>query len=230
MAALVFLSSVAFGNPFKDFVKDLTSNGSGAGLDEKTIIAGLKEALEIGTKKAVSRVSKKNGYFKTPEIKIPLPPELKSVGEKLILIGFKKKVNEFVESMNRAAEKAAPEAVDIFVDSVKQMTIKKAVDILRGEDDSATRYFEETTRLRLYSIFYPIIKRAMDKVGVTRIYKFLIGKYNSIPFVKKKSCDIEKYVTNKALDGLFYMIAREEKKIRKDPAARITDLLKKVFS
>ena len=199
-------------------------------LDEKTIIAGLKEALEVGTKKSVEKVSAKDGYFKNPEIKIPMPQDLKKVESGLRKAGLGNKVDEFVESMNRAAEKAAPQAKEIFIKAVKGMTVKDARNILYGgEDDAATRYFERETRTDLYGLFFPVVKDSMDKVGATKLYKYLIDKYNSLPLVEKKSYNLDKYVTNKALDGLFIMVAKEESKIRKDPAARITELLRKVF-
>jgi hypothetical protein len=199
-------------------------------LDEKTIVAGLKEALEVGTKKAVGNVSKEDGYFKNPEIKIPMPNDLKKVETSLRKIGLGNKVDEFIESMNRAAEKAAPQAADIFIKAIKEMTVTDARKILYdGADDEATRYFERKTRDRLYELFFPVIKGSLDKVGATKLYKYLIDKYNSIPLVEKKSYNLDKYVTNKALDGLFLMVAKEESKIRKDPGARITELLRKVF-
>jgi hypothetical protein len=198
-------------------------------LDEKTIIAGLKEAIEIGTKKAVEIVSKKNGYFKNKDIFIPLPDDLENVAKKLRAIGLKKDVDKFIKDMNRAAEKAAEGAVQIFIDAIKKMTLRDARRILEGPDNAATKYFEDNTRKKLYGVFSPVVKKAMDKLGVTKLYKFLIDTYNGIPGVKKAKYDLDSYITNRALDGLFFMLAREEKKIRKDPAARVTELLKKVF-
>jgi hypothetical protein len=211
-------------------VRDLVPGGSKEKkLDEKTIIAGLKEALEIGTKKAVEIVSQKNGYFKNKEIFIPLPDDLEKVAKKLRSIGLKKDVDRFIEDMNHAAEKAAEGAVKIFIDAIKEMTLKDARKILEGADNAATKYFEDKTRNKLFDVFFPVVKKAMDKLGVTKLYKFLIDSYNAIPGVKKAKYDLDSYITNRALDGLFFMLAREEKKIRKDPAARVTDLLKKVF-
>jgi hypothetical protein len=199
-------------------------------LDEKTIIAGLKEALQVGTKKAVGNVSRENGYFKNPEIKIPVPNDLRKVETSLRKIGLGNKVDEFVESMNRAAEKAAPQATDIFMKAIKEMTVTDARRILYdGADDEATRYFERKTRDRLYELFFPVIKDSLDKVGATKLYKYLINRYNAIPMVEKKSYNLDKYVTNKALDGLFLMVGKEETRIRKDPGARITELLRRVF-
>lgn len=198
-------------------------------LDEKTIIAGLKEALEIGTKNTVKVVSKSNGYFKNRDIFIPLPDELKDLADALRKIGMKKDVEKFIEDMNHSAEEASEGAIDIFVDAITEMTLKDAKKILEGPDDAATNYFEEHTRKRLYDVFYPVVKKAMDSVGLTKLFKFLVDTYNGIPGVKKTKFELNQYITNKGLDGLFFMLAKEEKKIRDDPAARVTDLLKKVF-
>lgn len=201
-----------------------------ARLDEDTIIAGLKEALEVGARNTVDRVSRTDGYYASPLIKIMLPPELKEVGEKLSDLGMERKVDEFVLSMNRAAEKAANAALDIFVEAVLEMSLSDARSILRGSDNAATVYFEEHTRERLAQIFLPHVSASMDQVGLTRLFKLLMDTYNAIPFVEKQSFDLDTYVTEKALDGLFAVIATEEKKIRTDPAARVTELLRKVFA
>ena len=207
----------------------LFSGGGEKSLDENTIIAGLKEALEIGTKNAVNIVSIEDGFYKSVDVFIPLPEKLKEVASKLRSFGLGDKVDEFIKKMNRAAEKAAVEAVTIFIDAIKKMTLADARNILAGADDAATRFFEKHTRPELYNIFFPVIKNVMDNIGVTQLYKFLINTYNEIPFVNKVTYELDEYITNKALDGLFFMLAKEEKKIRKDPVARITELLRKVF-
>jgi hypothetical protein len=199
-------------------------------LDEDTIIAGLKEALQVGARNAVEAVSRTDGYYASPLIKILLPPELEKVGDKLSDLGMERKVDEFVLSMNRAAERAATEALDIFVDAVLEMSLEDARSILSGADNAATVYFEEHTRDQLARVFLPHVSDSMDKVGLTRLFKLLMDTYNAIPFVEKQSFDLDAYVTAKALDGLFTVIAAEEKKIRTDPAARITELLRKVFA
>jgi hypothetical protein len=198
-------------------------------LDEKTIVAGLKEALEIGTQNAVRVVSQKNGYLANGKIRIPLPDDLNDFAEKLRKIGFGKDVDRFIDDMNHAAEKAATGAADIFVDAVKRMTLQDAINILHGADDAATHFFETQTRKKLYDMFFPVIKDSMDSIGVTKLYKKLLDAYNAIPFIRKKSYDLDKYITNKGLDGLFYMLSEEEKKIRHNPAARVTELLRRVF-
>ncbi len=200
------------------------------GMTTQKMIAGLKEALKIGTEKAVKIVSKNNGYYKNKLIYIVLPKKIKKVTDKLKKIGFKKQVNDFVKKMNRAAEKAALKAVKIFWNSVKKMSFKDAKKILLSKrDNEATLYFERKTRPTLYKAFFPVIKGVLDSVGATKVYKFIIKKYNSIPFVSKVKYDLDQYVANKALNGLFLMLAKQEKKIRRNPIARVTRLLKEVF-
>jgi hypothetical protein len=198
-------------------------------LDEKTVIAGLKEALKVGTKNAVQIVSRADGYFKNPRIYIPMPKDLKNMADTLRKIGMKKKVDEFIETMNHAAEKAAPKAIDIFVDAVGRMSLKEAVKILKGPDNAATAYFEKNTRAALFQVFFPIVKQVLNDVGVTSLYKDLVKAYNAVPGSRRVTFNLDNYVTDRALDGLFIMLADEEKKIRKNPAARVTDLLRKVF-
>ncbi len=198
-------------------------------LSKNTIIAGLKEALQRGTTLAVEVVSKEDGFLGNMEIRIHLPEELADVDNTLRRIGLGSKMDEFEESMNRAAEQAAALAIDIFIDAIKQMTIGDARAILQGADDAATRYLENNYRERLYNSFYPVVERAMSEVGLTRIYKFILDKYNSIPLIEKKEYNLDQYITNRALDGLFLMVSREETEIRTNPAARVTELLKKVF-
>jgi dihydroorotate dehydrogenase len=170
-----------------------------------------------------------NGYWGNPEIKIPFPPEAKEMESTLKTIGFSKKVDEFNESMNRAAEKAAAEAKPIFIAAIKGMTVKDAIKIVRGEDNAATLYLKNTTSPELKVKFQPIIKSSLDNVNATKYWADLITAYNKIPLVRKMNPDLPGYVTDKAIDGLFIMIAREELKIRKDPMARTSALLKKVF-
>lgn len=203
--------------------------GPAKGPDESTTAAGLKQALSIGTENAVKSVSRTNGYFGNQAIKILMPEKIRKVADVLGKIGYQKQVDEFVLSMNRAAEKAAPKAKAIFIDAIKGMSIEDARKILGGGDTAATEYFEQKTRGKLYDEFKPVISSSMNQVGCTRSYKEMMGKYDSIPFVSKQSLDLDHYVTNKALDGLFYMVGQEEEKIRTDPAARVTDLLKTVF-
>lgn len=198
-------------------------------LSEEEVGAGLKEALNSGVQKGVAQLNKRDGYFKDPQIKIPMPAEAKEVEEKLRKLGQGEKVDEAIESMNRAAEDAAEGAKDIFVAAIKNMTIADAMNILKGEDDAATKYLSKATRAELMKKFRPIIKVSLDKVGATKHWNTVFSTYNKIPFVEKVNPDLEEYVTNKALDGLFIQVAKEELNIRQNPGARVTDLLKKVF-
>lgn len=198
-------------------------------LSYSDIVKGLKQALSIGTNNAVTYVSKSNGYFGNPQIKIPLPEKVRKVEDILRSVGYGKQVDAFELSMNRAAEKAAPLAVDIFKHAITQMSFSDARQILDGPDNAATAYFRGATYDRLQQTFKPIISRAMTEVGVTRNFKNLNSRLAAIPFVDQLSFDLDRYTTNQALDGLFLMLANEEEKIRKDPAARVTSLLKKVF-
>lgn len=197
--------------------------------DEATKASGLKEALSIGTETAVKHVSRTDGYFGNPTIKIPVPDEMKSVTDTLSRIGLRKQVDEFILSMNRGAEKAAPKAIAIFGNAIKEMTIVDAEKILLGGDTAATEYFRAKTRNNLYNEFKPVISASLNEVGATRAFKDIMKKADAVPFLEKAAIDLDHYVTNKALDGLFYMVGQEEKKIRTDPAARVTDLLKTVF-
>jgi hypothetical protein len=206
------------------------SFGSKGGLSSDEIIKGLKEALQVGTENAVKLVSRQDGYYKDPEIKIPLPESVQKVEKLLRATGYGEKVDSFELSMNRAAERAAPEAKSIFGDAIKQMTFDDAKKILNGRDNEATLYFEDKTSDRLQEIFKPIVKDAMGEVGVTRTYQDLNTKVESMPLGKSMSFDLDQYVTDGALKGLFKMLAEEEKQIRTQPAARVTDLLKKVFA
>jgi hypothetical protein len=212
-----------------DILKSVGESVPGGELSESKIIAGLKEALEIGTGNAVSYVSRLDGYYKNPDIRIPLPDNVQKAENLLRTVGFGSKVDAFEESMNRAAERAAPEARSLFVDAIKKMSISDARNILQGRDNEATLYFEDKTRGRLYELFKPIVHTAMSEVGVTQSYQELDTKVRSLPLGEKVSFDLDDYVTNKGLDGLFFMVAQEERKIRQDPAARVTDLLKEVF-
>jgi hypothetical protein len=201
----------------------------GGGLSEGRIIEGLKEALQIGTGNAVETVSRIGGYLNDPRIKIPLPKWLRKVEKLLRATGFGSQLDAFESSMNTAAEKAAPEAKAIFWDAVKDMNFADAKKILNGADNEATLYFKDKTYDRLHGIFKPIVHDTMSAVGVTRQYQELTTKTQSLPFTKGADFDLDNHVTGGALDGLFLILAEEEKKIRQDPAARVTDLLKEVF-
>ncbi len=214
----------------RDFLPSLGT--SGASLDNATMVNGLKEALATGTERAVSAVARTDGYFGNQLIKILLPDKLQQAANVMKKVGYQAQVDEFVLSMNRAAEKAAPKAARYFGDAIREMTVEDAKGILKGDDTAATTFFEKKTREQLYEAFKPTVAASMDQVGTARTYKAMMGKYDAIPLASltgSPSLDLDTYVTNKALDGLFAMVAEEEKKIRTNPAARTTDLLRKVF-
>jgi len=208
-------------------VKEVT--GQSSGLSTGEIVDGLKEALEIGTDNAVKAVGKTGGYTDNPNIKIPLPGSIEKVRGMLKAMGYGTQVEEFDNSMNRAAEIAAPKAKAIFWDSIKEMSFSDAKGILNGGDTAATDYLKKKSSGHLEEVFRPIIHNAMGEVGVTRKYQDLSKPIENIPFAKGTVPDLDGYVTDGALNGLFYMLGQEEKKIRENPAARATDLLKKVF-
>ena len=228
---LIFMAILGLQNTDAQFLKDAKKflNSGKGGLTEKDAVDGIKEALVKGTGESVNIVSLKDGYWGNPEIKIPFPPEEKNVESKLRAIGMGKQVDNFNESMNRAAEKAADKAKPIFISAIKGMTVKDAINIVRGENNAATMYLKKTTSPGLIAAFRPEIKTSLDNVDATKYWSDLITAYNKIPFVKKENPDLTAYVTDKAIDGLFVMIAREELKIRKDPMARTSEILKKVF-
>ena len=207
-----------------------TATGSGnSELTNDEVVAGLKEALNIGIENAVKSASVLDGFNKNLEIRIPFPPEAEEMKKYLIKMGMQSQVDEFEETLNRAAEEASKDATEIFVSAIKQMSIQDGFTILKGNDDAATEYLRKTTYDQLYQKFKPIVVAATQKVQVTKYWNPLASTYNKVPFVKKVNPDLEDYVTRKAIDGLFVLVAQEEKKIRKDPMARVTDLLKKVF-
>ncbi len=197
--------------------------------DDATIAKGLREALSIGTENAVKNVSKIDGYFANAMIKILLPEGIQNVANIMKQLGFQRQVDELILSMNRAAEQAAPAAASFFVEAIKSMTFDDAKQILNGGDTSATDFFKRKTQDKLYEAFKPVVSNTMEKIGTVKSYKDFMKGYESIPFVDKKSLDIDDYVTTKALDGLFYVLGQEEKNIRTNPAARVTDILRSVF-
>jgi hypothetical protein len=190
---------------------------------------GLKEALIKGISNGSDMASQLDGYFKNPEIKILFPPEVKKVEDKLRQLGLGNKVDEFVMTLNRGAEDAAKEAKPIFISAIRQMTIEDAWGILKGDQNAATNYLKRTTSAQLKEKFSPVIQSSLDKVSATKYYGDVTNTYNKIPFVEKVNPDLNSYATDKAIEGLFIMIAKEEKSIRENPAARTTDLLKRVF-
>jgi hypothetical protein len=198
-------------------------------LSDSKITSGLKQTLQIGAENAVKLTGHTDGYFKNEAIKILMPKNLQPVEKGLRMVGYGPKVDDFVLSMNRAAESAAPAAKKIFGDAILAMTFDDARKILDGGDTAATDYFKAKTTDQLKVAFRPAVEKTMSANGVTQQYKALMQQFQTIPFAKSPSLDLDDYVIGKSLDGLFYMLAQEEKKIRTDPAARVTSLLKDVF-
>ena len=205
-----------------------TKPAAGAGND-KTDAAGIKEALAVGTERAVASLGRANGYFGDAAVKILMPSSLQKVAEVARMAGYQAQVDEFILSMNRAAEAAAPLASSIFGDAIREMTLDDVRGILAGGNTAATDFFRRKTHGKLYAAFKPVVAGKVDEVGSTRAYKAMIGQYDAVPMMGKQSLDLDRYVTEKSLDGLFYTLGQEEKKIRTNPAARTTDLLKSVF-
>jgi hypothetical protein len=200
-----------------------------AQLGSGDIADGLKQALTIGAQKSADRLSAVDGFFKDAAVKILLPPEAQKVEKTLRGMGMGQMVDNAILSMNRAAEDASKSAAPIFINAIKSMSIGDAVGILRGPDTAATSYLKKGTTPQLTVAFKPVIESSLQKTDATKYWKSLFETYNKVPFVKKINPDLTAYATQKAIEGIFYYVAAEEKNIRKNPAAQATDLLKKVF-
>jgi len=203
--------------------------GGGGELNTGTIVAGLKEALRVGTERTVSVTSRPGGYLNNAGIRIPMPEKLQGMASALRKVGLGAKVDSFENKMNEAAELAAKEAGPVLVDAIRKMTIADAKNILSGTDTAATDYFRQATGETLKRRYQPLVTAQMNQLGAVRMYRDLETRYNSLPLVPKTSMSVEDYVTEEALDGLFSVLASEEQKIRADPAARTTELLRQVF-
>jgi len=227
---------------FLDFFKRKAEPGatsaaptSLSGLSQDQMVQGLKEALGKGVQQAVGSLGKADGFLKDAGVKISMPASLQKIEKTLRSLGQEKMADEFVITMNRAAEQAVPEAAVVLGDSIKRMSVADARAILTGTNNAATQYFRRTSETNLFDRFQPIVKKATEATGVTRTYKQMMEKASGFgggfgaSLLGKDSTDIDRYVTTKALDGLFVKIAEEEKRIRENPVARTTDLLQKVF-
>ena len=233
--AIVLLSTTGINAQFdlksiKNKVSETTKSSPTSKLSSQEIVSGLKEALTIGVQKAVDLTSAADGFNKNNLIRVPFPEDAKKMETSLRKVGMGKKVDEFEVVLNRAAEQAAKEAAPIFINAVRQMEVKDGLNILKGNDDAATVFMKGKTNTDLYAKFKPVIIKALNNVQVTKYWTPLVTRYNQIPLTKKMNPDLEDYTTKKAIEGLFKMLALEEKKIRDSDAARVTDLLKKVFS
>ena len=202
----------------------------GTTLSAEEVAKGLREALSKGAQKGAGQASAVDGYFKNPQIKIPFPADVQKVETKLRQIGLGSEVDKFVLALNRGAEEAAKSAAPIFINAITSMTIQDAWGILKGGNNAATQYLTRTTSTQLYNAFKPTVSNALNKTQATKYYSDLVNTYNKIPGVQKVNPDLQDYATKKAIDGLFVLVAKEEANIRQNPAARTTELLKKVFA
>lgn len=206
-----------------------TNKTSGTPLSNDEVINGLKEALTVGTNNSTGFASKLDGYYKNPALFIPFPPEAQKVKDYATRIGMTAQVDKFEMTLNRAAEEAAKDAAPVFINAIKGMSIGDGFAILKGADNAATQYLREKTSAELIAKFTPIVQNAINKVELTKYWNPIITNYNKVPLVQKQNPDLTAYVTERALLGLFKLVENEELKIRKDPVARVTDILKKVF-
>lgn len=210
-------------------VQKVLGGNSKTGLSNEEIVSGLKEALAVGTNNASGQLSSVDGFFKDAAIKILMPEEAKKAEKKLRNLGMGKLVDDAILAMNRAAEDASKSAAPIFINAVKQMSIGDAVGVLRGGDFAATSYLREKTTASLTESFRPVIETSLQKVDATKYWNTVFTAYNKVS-ADKINPDLSAYVTEKALSGIFHQVGLEEQKIRKDPLARTTDILKKVFA
>jgi hypothetical protein len=228
LAVALLLAAAPAGAQVDKLLKGL-GGGQGAGLSDAKIADGLKEALQVATGKAVSLTGTTDGYFKNEAIKILMPEKLKTLESGLRTVGYGPQIDEFVLSMNRAAESAAPKAKQIFLDAISGMSFDDARKILNGGNTAATDFFRTRTTPQLTTAFKPPVSQSMNQVGVTRRYKDLVSRFEAIPFARSQSFDLDGYVVDKGLAGLFHVLGEQEKQIRTNPTARVTDLLKEVF-
>ena len=205
---------------------------AGASLDRISnadAVGGLRQALNDGSLAAVAKLGVENGYFANPQVKIPLPPSLQRVEGAMRALGMRKQADELVLKMNRAAEAAAPEAKQLLVDAVKKMSVDDAKKILTGGETAGTEYFRRTTSKQLTERFLPIVKKATDRVGLAQQYNSIASQGAALGLVKEDQATIERYVTQKAVDGLYFMIGEQEKAFRRNPVGASSDIVKRVF-
>ena len=216
-----------------DAAKNAMNTGTGTPaanpLTNDEVISGLRDALTVGTNNSSAFASKVDGFYKNPKLFIPFPPEAQKVKDWAIKLKMEAQLDKFVETLNRSAEEAAKDAAPVFVNAIKGMSIGDGFAILKGADNAATQYLKDKTTAELRVKFTPVVQNAINKVEVTKYWNPIINNYNKVPFVEKQNPDLTAYVTDRAMEGLFKLIADEELKIRKDPVARVTDILKRVF-
>lgn len=229
LIAFALPAKAQFFDNLKKKAEGILNNGSKGSFTSEEAAKAIKEALVKGASNGTDILSQVDGFYKNPRVKIPFPPEAQKVESSLRQIGMGGEVDKVVLSLNRAAEDASKSAKDIFVDAIQSMTVDDAINIVKGDTNAATTYLKRKTTGKLTEAFSPIIQQSLDKVDATKYWGDAMNTYNKIPFVDKVNPDLKQYVTQKALDALFLMISQEESKIRKDPVARTTELLKKVF-
>jgi hypothetical protein len=232
LTVLFLVSGIAVMGQSSDIlssIKKTISGGSGSSLSSDDIVAGLKQALSLGAQKSADRLSVVNGFLNDKAVEILMPPQAQKVEKTLRNMGMGKLVDDAITSMNHAAEDASKSAAPIFINAIKNMTVTDGVNILKGSDTAATTYLRKSASPQLTKAYTPVVDSALQKTGATKYWKDVFDTYNKIPLVSKVNPDLSLYVTQKAIDGIFYYVAQEEIKIRKDPAAQVTDLLKKVF-
>ena len=198
-------------------------------LSKEEVVKGLKEALIIGANNSTSEASRKGGFNKNSLIRIPFPEDAKKVKQTLVKLGMQTQVNNFEGKLNEAAEEASNYAKEIFIDAIKKMSINDAMGILKGDDNSATNYLKEQTFKELYLSFKPSVRNSIKKVRLTEYWSVLVNRYNAIPLTKEVNTDLEDYITNKTIEGLFVLIEKEEKNIRNNPKSRVSETLQRVF-
>lgn len=228
--ALAIGASACTATDIQRTVDGVIAGTAGAPVTQNEVAAGLKQALEIGIKNGANQASQTDGYYKNSLIRIPFPKDVQRVENTLRQVGLGNEVDKFILTLNRGAEDAAKSAVPIFVSAIKQMTIADAWAILRGDKDAATQYLKRTTSQQLYNAFNPVMVKSLEKTNATKYYGDLVNQYNKIPLVQKVNPDLDDYATQKAIDGLFILVAQEEANIRENPIARTTELLRRVFS
>lgn len=206
-----------------------TTTNTPAPLTNNEVIAGLKEALSVGIKKSAASASNVDGFYKNASLFIPFPEEAIKVKDKMDALGLSNQTDKFVMTLNRAAEEATKGAAPIFMNAIKNMSVADGFAILKGGEGAATQFLKDNTTAELTQKFTPTVEQAIQKVELTKFWSPIIDKYNKIPFVEKQNPDLTSYVTERAIDGLFLLVKKEENLIRKDPVARVTDLLKRVF-
>lgn len=224
LAAILATGCAGIDLPIPTFDRDDASED-----EDDRVAAALREALRVGAERTVDRTARENGYLGNADIRIPLPDQLDSAGSQLQRVGLGAQVDALEHSMNRAAEQAANEAVSVFADAIQQMRPADVYAVLNGDRDAATRYLREQSESELRTRYQPIVREQMDAAGVYRVYQPLRDSYNQLPLLPRLELDLDRYVTDQALDGLFTVLAEEEERIREDPAARTTALLRDVF-